>query len=483
MATELHIGDSLDVFRGVSGLASIVSDPPGGGHFMGLAFDKSRGGRDKWIPYWADRFRVAREATERGAWGLFWSFPRTAHWTACALDDAGWEVVSCIEHIHGQGWTKGRSQLKPAKEIWWLVRWGGVTPLQIDRCRVRRSDPIPMFAEQSGPRRVSTDRGTKQSQTGEYSNAGSWPPDLVLTHCPACKEVGSRKVRTGTAHEPTGQQSRGIYAPMGALGRTTGYAQDGTETVPAWACLAACECGLTALHPAGGSAGECPACGEERWWACPVAELDGQSGKSVSVGGRIGKKAQSAVTVGGFGTYEAGDPGFGDSGGASRFFPTFHYDAKASRAERQAGCDGLLWVRDKTAPIGWRRVTAEEHAATPETDRATGNVHATIKPVGAGTDDGLMRWQVRLITPPGGRVGDIALGSGSTAVACRIEGHDFVGCDIDPGAIDIARARCAFWTPEMHRHVLREAEALRRAVKRDKPAPVGDLGPLFKGVV
>ena len=35
----------------------------------------------------------------------------------------------------------------------------------------------------------------------------------------------------------------------------------------------------------------------------------------------------------------------------------------------------------------------------------------------------------------------------------------------------------------MHRHVLREADALRRAVKRDKPAPVGDIGPLFKGVL
>ena len=145
MAGELVHGDCLDVFKDVHGLASIVSDPPGGGSFMGLAFDSAKGGRDGWIAAMAPRFRVAREATERGAWGLFWSFPRTAHWTACALDDAGWDVVSCIEHVHGQGWPKGRSQLKPAKEIWWLVRWGGVTPLQIDRCRVRRSGGVPLF--------------------------------------------------------------------------------------------------------------------------------------------------------------------------------------------------------------------------------------------------------------------------------------------------------------------------------------------------
>lgn len=165
---------------------------------MGLAFDASRGGRDKWIPYYAERFKAVREATERGAWGLFWSFPRTAHWTACALDDAGWEVVSSIEHIHGQGWPKGKSQLKPAKEIWWLVRWGGVTPLQIDRCRVRRSAPIKAQVS-GGSKLYDHGRGAKGGHLTEPHDAGSWPPDLVLSHCPSCKEVGARKVQSQPA--------------------------------------------------------------------------------------------------------------------------------------------------------------------------------------------------------------------------------------------------------------------------------------------
>ena len=152
------------------------------------------------------------------------------------------------------------------------------------------------------------------------------------------------------------------------------------------------------------------------------------------------------------------------------YHPSFHYDAKASARERQAGCEGLLWVKDKAAPIGWRRVSAEEHAAAPEKDRAQGNVHATIKGIGAGEDDGLMRWLVRLITPPGGRVGDPFLGSGSTAVAAQIEGHDFIGCDIDPGAVEIAKARLAFWTPERHRLELVNAAALRAEEKRQEEA-------------
>ena len=106
----------------------------------------------------------------------------------------------------------------------------------------------------------------------------------------------------------------------------------------------------------------------------------------------------------------------------------------------------------------------------PDKDHAVGNVHATIKGIGCGEEDGLMRWLVRLITPPGGRVGDPFLGSGSTAVAAQIEGHDFIGCDIDPGAVDIARARTAFWTPERHRLELVNAAALRAEEKRQEEA-------------
>lgn len=277
MSTEIIHGDCLGVFKDVRGLASIVSDPPGGGSFMGLAFDHHRDGRDGWIAAMAPRFKVAREATERGAWGLFWSFPRTAHWTACALDDAGWEVVSCIEHVHGQGWPKGRSQLKPAKEIWWLVRWGGVTPLQIDRCRVRRSDPIRPF---SSPRECSGLMNTLEDKPRplfEAHDGGSWPPDLVLTHCPCCREVGSRKVRgSGIASGPT---LTGPSAPL-TRGQFNGTNKPpafyGSEQeVPAWECLAVCTCGLASLSLAGGAPERCPGCGEERWWACGVAELDG----------------------------------------------------------------------------------------------------------------------------------------------------------------------------------------------------------------
>lgn len=52
--------------------------------------------------------------------------------------------------------------------------------------------------------------------------------------------------------------------------------------------------------------------------------------------------------------------------------------------------------------------------------------HPTVKPVD------LMRWLVRLACPPGGRVLDPFLGSGTTMLACRMENLACVGCEYDP---------------------------------------------------
>ena len=69
---------------------------------------------------------------------------------------------------------------------------------------------------------------------------------------------------------------------------------------------------------------------------------------------------------------------------------------------------------------------------TAETVR---NHHPTVKPIA------LMRWLVRLVTPPGGVVLDPFTGSGSTGCACALEGFDFLGIDLDPSYCEIARQR------------------------------------------
>ncbi|MBI3936729.1 MAG: site-specific DNA-methyltransferase [Betaproteobacteria bacterium] len=65
------------------------------------------------------------------------------------------------------------------------------------------------------------------------------------------------------------------------------------------------------------------------------------------------------------------------------------------------------------------------------------NTHPTVKP----TD--LMRWLVRLVTPPGGLVLDPFMGSGSTGKACSIEGFRFLGIEREAEYVELSRARIA----------------------------------------
>jgi site-specific DNA-methyltransferase (adenine-specific) len=83
-------------------------------------------------------------------------------------------------------------------------------------------------------------------------------------------------------------------------------------------------------------------------------------------------------------------------------------------------------------------------AKASRSDRGEGNTHPTVKPTE------LMRWLVRLVTPPGGTVLDCFGGSGSTVVATVLEGFDFIYIDKDEdedgnplGYADITRARIA----------------------------------------
>jgi site-specific DNA-methyltransferase (adenine-specific) len=109
----------------------------------------------------------------------------------------------------------------------------------------------------------------------------------------------------------------------------------------------------------------------------------------------------------------------------SRFF----YTAKASKAEREAGLYYEEWVK-AGAMVG-----AEYREDRPTNHPQRANHHPTVKPLS------LMRYLVRLVTPPGGKVLDPFMGSGSTGCASILEGFDFVGIDITPEYVAIAQKR------------------------------------------
>jgi DNA modification methylase len=120
----------------------------------------------------------------------------------------------------------------------------------------------------------------------------------------------------------------------------------------------------------------------------------------------------------------------------------FLYKSKASRAERNAGLDGMPEERVKVSvPPGEGRsrkldaITEDGKWVTPP--RA--NHHPTVKPIA------LMKWLITLVTPPGGTVLDPFAGSGSTGCAAAVLGVDFVGIEQDAEYAAIAERRIAYW--------------------------------------
>ena len=117
----------------------------------------------------------------------------------------------------------------------------------------------------------------------------------------------------------------------------------------------------------------------------------------------------------------------------------FHYTAKASRADREDGLEGMRErpASDRHAMSGLPDARMDHVQAR----RGAANHHPTVKP----TD--LMRWLCRLVTPPGGLILDPFAGSGSTGVAAVAEGFRFVGIEQDAEYVAIAERRIANVAP------------------------------------
>jgi DNA modification methylase len=112
--------------------------------------------------------------------------------------------------------------------------------------------------------------------------------------------------------------------------------------------------------------------------------------------------------------------------GLSRLF----HCTKTSRAEREAGCEQLP---KRLAPL---------YTGRSRQPRVLRNIHPTVKPLE------LMRWLVKLVTPPGGVVLDPFAGSGSTGAAAVLEGRQFLGIESEGAYVDIACARLTHWAHE-----------------------------------
>jgi DNA modification methylase len=390
---------------------SLVTDPPAGISFMGKAWDK---GND-FIPSMTGVFTECLRVMKPGAHGLVWAIPRTSHWTATALENAGLEIRDIVHHINGAGFPKSHnvekaltkigeleaaekfkgygSALKPAVEEWILVRkplsektvaanvlkWGtGGINVDASRVRMNQGDTSSSLR----PCRIRQDKTDHKdsifgSENDSYKNntlgasQGRFPANLLLSHLETCEELGTREVK-GT----NSSSNRNSKASMFGIGETDkpqrGHDIDGNETVPHFACTE----------------------------GCPVAELDRQSGVLKS-GARKGTGKPKYKSNAYFDSATLDSTTCDSSaGGASRFFKTFCYYPKASRK-----------------------------------DRGEGNTHPTVK------STKLCEYLITLVTPPGGTCLDPFMGSGSTGVAAKRLGFGFIGIEREAEYYEIAKRR------------------------------------------
>lgn len=404
---QLRRGDCLEQLRQLDAdsIDAIVTDPPAGIGFMGKAWDHDKGGRRQWTAWMESVMTECLRVLKPGGHALIWAIPRTSHWTATAIEDAGFEVRDVVTHHFGSGFPKSLDVSKA-----------------IDKAAGAEREVVGRKAD---PRYRSPVAATSGSPLGNIAPR----PNAVVNYEKAgwvtapATEAARQWQGWGTALKPASEHWILARKPLAEPNVASNVLEHGTgalnidgcrvgSDVVGWGGAAAGgntwneeNCGLAKGGDARPVTGRFPAnlilshsdmcedgaCHEP----CPVAEMDRQSGITKSGFMKAGTQREGIGYHGGLGTTVRNDT-HGDSGGASRFF----YVAKA-----------------------------------PKRDRGEGNTHPTVK------STVLMAYLCRLVTPPGGTVLDPFMGSGSTGVAALREGFRFIGIEREAEYYGIAKTR------------------------------------------
>lgn len=391
--------DILPTFADAS-FDSIVTDPPYELGFMGKAWDSSGIAYD--VDLWRECFRVLKP----GGYLLSFGGTRTWHRIAVAIEDAGFEVRDSIAWLYGSGFPKS-------------VPVGAAIDKHLGNVRTERGAVKAGHEAFVGRDNLAGLRDGATVGTAEGGYARPWmnDPEKVenshYTFLPVAPEAAAFE-GWGTALKPAFEPIIVARKPLagtvpanvlaygtGAININACRVGDGSDSQgdrPAheasakrrYAASGAVDLAATPAPRGGSPAGRFPT--NVLLDETQAAVLDRQSGVLTSGTGAV-KRASSADRDGNRGAAlgkESRPEGtemisYGDSGGASRYFPTFRYEAKAPGSER------------------------------PEVN---GVAHATVKPLE------LMRWLVRLVTRRGGHVLDLFAGSGTTGEAALLEGME-----------------------------------------------------------
>ncbi len=363
---------------------SMITDPPGGIAFMGKSWDKDKGGRDEWIEWLAEIMVECKRVLKPGGHAFVWALPRTSHWTATAIEDAGFDIRDIVVQIFGQGFPKSQNIGKA------IDKAAGVERENIFEKRSGSSSRAYQ-SEETTTKGVhfETKPATPEAKQWDGYGTGLKPSNehWILCRKPISEKTIAKNVlkhgvgglnidgsRIEISEKLPNYKSK--TRPSKNVNMGGGVAVGGHEN--------SVRHNPQGRFPANTIVDE-----------SAVAVLDLQSG--VLKSGKIEKhhilaqkswKQSSGETT--------GLESYGDSGGASRFF----YCAKASKV-----------------------------------DKGKENSHPTVK------NTKLMSYLIKLITPPNGIVLDPFMGSGSTGVSAIREGFEFIGIEKELEYYEIAKTR------------------------------------------
>lgn len=396
---QLFVGDChvSMTFIADASVDSVVCDPPYELGFMGKSWDASGIANDSAM--WAEVLRILKP----GGHLLAFSGSRTYHRMVCAIEDAGFEIRDQIMWVYGSGFPKSLDVSKA------IDKTMGAEREILRKSADRRNDGTTYGLGHSG----SVTSGEPITAAAAWSG---WGTALKPAHEPI---VMARKPLIGTVVENVLAHGTGAINVDGCRVDGDGAKQWSTPRggigFPDTAATAELIDNQQGRWPANlihdGS--------DEVLAAFPDAK--GQQGDLLN------HTNDRQSPHGCYGKMAAADhiARRDVSTSAARFF----YCAKASKSDRNAGCDTL---NHKSAAECTDRQDASAGLNSPRAGagRTSGavNNHPTVKP------NELMRYLCRLVTPPGGTVFDPFTGSGSTGRAALQEGFKFIGCELDSDA-------------------------------------------------
>ena len=424
-------GDCIEEMKKLTenSIDTIITDPPAGISFMGKSWDSDKGGRDKWIEWLTEVMKECYRVAKPGSTALVWAIPRTSHWTATAIENTGWQIKDIIMHIFGSGFPKSTdiSQTLDKQECrkQFEVRIGR-SPTK-EEFKKEWEEFRKVIGEKKGQGNIPNDRG-------EWGLKPNTPVDITEPSTPEAKLWNGWKSHgLKPAYEPilvAVKHNEGSYAQNALKHGVAGLNIDGGR--------------IEAKDKPKFPEGKYDQNTDIKWRTDkrnkdtnPTGRfpaniiLDEEAGKMLDEQSGVSKSVCNNRGVGigdgyhGANTGQTNIGGHNDTGGASRFF----YTAKASKAERNAGCEGL---EEKSN----MRVNAPRENEEAKTANKIGNNHPTVKPLK------LMEYLCTLTkTPTGGIVLDPFAGSGSTCIAAKRTGRDFIGIEKEQEYCKIAEAR------------------------------------------